>query len=64
MKLVKAMKPYGHILVGNAMDSAGWRWKNPKRVPTNIEKMVEGLPRGELERILSVLNKGATNDKR
>lgn len=55
MKFVKAMKPYGHIRVANAMSDLGYYWENPRCVPTNIEKMVEALPRHDLERILSIL---------
>ena len=55
MKLVREMKKYGHIRVSNAMYSCGWRWKNPKQRPTNIERMVQGLARCDLERILRKL---------
>lgn len=57
MKLVKAMKTYGHIRVSNAMSEIRWRWKNPRRAPTNIERMVGHLPRIELEQILSILRR-------
>lgn len=58
MKLVRSMKQYGHISVQNAMYSAGRRWKNPRRVPTNVERMVEGLSRVELEQVLNILQRG------
>lgn len=52
--LVREMKIYNHIQVANAMYACGYFWKNSRR-STNIERMVQGLPRCELERILSKL---------
>lgn len=57
MHVVREIKKYGDILVANAMHKIGWTWQNPKRRPTNIEKMVEGLPRCDLDRILMELQR-------
>ena len=55
MGLVREMKKYGDTRVAYAMYSCGYRWRVRRRRPTNIERMVEGLPRCELERILQAL---------
>ena len=55
MKLVRAMKKYGHIQVANAMGAIGYAWKNPRHRPTNIERMVQGLPRCVLKQIIDRL---------
>lgn len=55
MKLVRQMKEYGDIRVANALYGLGYRSANPRRRPTNIEKMVEGLPRHVLQSILDRL---------
>jgi len=57
MKLVRAIKTYGHIRVATAMEELGWYFKYPKRRSTNIEKMVESMPRIELERVLNILRR-------
>lgn len=57
MHLVREMKKHGDIRVANAMFACGWTWKNPRRRPKNIERMVEGLPRCELVRILDELRR-------
>jgi len=57
MHLVREMKKYGDVRVANAMFSLGWHWKNARHRPTNIERMVQGLPRCDLERILQVLQR-------
>jgi hypothetical protein len=44
MHLVREMKKYGDVRVANALSECGWTWKNPRRRPKNIERMVEGLP--------------------
>ena len=49
MKLVRAIKTYGHIRVATAMEELGWYFKYPKRRSTNIEKM--------LERVLNILRR-------
>ena len=59
MHLVRAMKQYSDVRVANAMSACGWSWKNPRCRPHNIERMVDGLPRCELERILNVLRRAA-----
>ena len=59
MHLVREMKKFGHIRVANAMGALGWYWKNPRNRPTNVERMVQGLPRIDLERILNKLQDGA-----
>lgn len=58
MHLVREMKKYGEINVANAIGSAtGWYWPNPKNRPKNIEKMVESLPKCDLERVLNELHR-------
>jgi len=59
MHIVREMKKYSDIRVANAMYKLGWFWKKPKRRPTNIVRMVEGLPRCDLERILAELRRRA-----
>lgn len=59
MHLVREMKEFGDVRVANAMFSLGWEWRNPRRRPTNIDRMVQGLPRCELVKILNVLRKRA-----
>jgi hypothetical protein len=49
------MKKYTHIQVANVLGDIGYYWKNPKRRPHSIEKMVEGLPRPVLELIVNKL---------
>ena len=56
MHIVRQMKKYNHIQVANAMFKAGYSWRNPKRRPKNIERMVMGLPRVVLDEILGHLN--------
>ncbi len=55
MHLVRAMKKYGDVSVANAMSECGYWWANPRRRPTNVERMVMGLPRCALVCILQVL---------
>lgn len=57
MKLVRRMKWYGHIHVARALYALGYRLVNPHRTVTNIEKMVEGLPRHVLVAIVQRLEK-------
>lgn len=57
MHIVREMKKYGHVRVANAMFALGWIWTNPNRRPHNIERMVQGLPRCELLRLLNQLQK-------
>ena len=45
MRFVRKIKSYNEIQVANILSELGYFWKNPKRRPKNIEKMVEGLPR-------------------
>ena len=59
MHLVREMKKYGDVRVANALSECGWTWKNPRRRPKNIERMTEGMPRCELERILNALRRAA-----
>jgi hypothetical protein len=61
MGLVTKIKKYHHIEVSNAMGMCGYGWRDPRRRPHNIERMVLGLPRPVLERILHVLE---TNKQR
>lgn len=56
-RLVRKMKMYHYIDVANVMHSIGYRWNPPSSRPTNVEKMVEGIPRCDLERILSALQR-------
>lgn len=53
--IVKSLKRYGHIPVANVMGGLGYCWEPAHRRPTNIERMVEGLSRAVLERILAEL---------
>ena len=55
MHIVRSIKKYHHTSVANAMDAFGWVWKNPKQRPTNIERMLEGVPRIDLVLILRYL---------
>lgn len=57
MGLVRTMKKYNERQVANILNAMGYYWKNPKRRPKNIEKMVEGLPRCELEVIVHKLKR-------
>jgi hypothetical protein len=50
--IVKRIKHHHHIYVANALFALGYRWPNPKRRPTNIERMLEGLPRDVLLAVL------------
>jgi hypothetical protein len=49
--LVKLIKRFHHTTVANVMYELGWRWHNPKRRPHNVERMLEGLSKNDLERI-------------
>lgn len=57
MKLVRAIKKYDHIKVANALLELGYSWSKASHRPTNVEKMVEGLPRNELEQLLIILQR-------
>ncbi len=57
--IVRSIKKYHHTSVANAMDAFGWTWKNPKQRPTNIERMLEGVPRIDLVLILRYLEEHA-----
>lgn len=58
MRLVRAMKAYGHVRVKNAIAELDWPWNlRHRRISTNVERIVEGMPRIELERILSILRR-------
>ena len=54
--IVRRIKAFHHIKVANAMGAMGYCWQNPKHRPTNIERMVQGLPRVKLEELLATLN--------
>lgn len=51
---VRRLRQFHHIHVGNAINECGWHWRNPKRRPTNIEKMINGLPRPVILRVLAI----------
>lgn len=55
--IVRSIKKYNHVAVANAVSEIGWGWHNPKRRPTNIERMLVGIPRQELVRILAILER-------
>ena len=55
MKLVKQISTRNHIAVSNAMAWIGYEWKYPKYRPTNIHRMLEGVPRIHLVQILNHL---------
>ena len=62
MRFVRKMKPYGSIAVKAAMVEIGYWWPYPKRIPKNIEKMTEGIPRCRLEQILAVLRRNESKN--
>ena len=51
MGYVSDLKEHSHIKVLNALHAEGYRYRNPSRAPTNIERMLEGLPLPVLKRI-------------
>lgn len=53
--IVKSIKGFGEIPVANVMGGLGYYWKPAHRRPANVERMVEGLSRAVLERILAEL---------
>lgn len=53
--IVKKIKQYHPFMVKNAMTQIGYRWRNPKRAPTNIEVMLIGVPKPALIEILAIL---------
>lgn len=53
--IVREIKRFGHIQVAIEMGRLGYRWDKPHRRPTNIEVMLESLPRCHLEAILQRL---------
>ena len=53
--IVTSIKRHHHIKVANALYDQGYRYKNPRRKPTNIERLLEGLPQIVLLRILAQL---------
>ena len=55
MHIVRKIKEYSHIQVANAMYAMGYVWRRPNQRPTNIEKMVQGLPKHELQKLLATL---------
>ena len=55
MRLVREIKKFHHNQVSHAMYCCGIAFVKPHRRPTNIEKMVEGLSRETLIRILRKL---------
>lgn len=55
MHIVREIKKYNEVLVANAMYAIGYSYDNPKNRPTNITKMVEGIPRCDLLKILEEL---------
>ena len=57
MHIVRELKKYNAIRIANAMYAVGYRWKRPRNIPTNIDRMVQGLPRCDLERILREVRK-------
>ena len=54
--IVREIKKHHHILVANAMFAEGYSWLKRGR-PTNIDRMVEGLPKPILEKVLARLEK-------
>lgn len=55
MHLVRAIKKYHHNAVADAMYFLGWVWKKPSKRPTNIDHMLQGVPRCDLVVILQKL---------
>jgi len=49
----KIKRCYHHTSVANAMHAAGYVWR--RKPPTNIDRMLEGVPRCDLEFILQYL---------
>lgn len=47
---------YSHIQVKNALDAMGYY--RTKGAPKNINKLLEGLPRQELEKVLHIVMEG------
>ena len=62
--IVRNIKRFDSTQVANAMYFMGYRWDNPKRRPTNIERMVEGLSRVELVQLLDYLEEHSAWRKR
>ena len=56
MGLVTQIKKHHHIKVANALYAEGYSWRKPKHRPTNIDTMLEGLPRTTLVRLLNRLD--------
>lgn len=57
MHLVRVMRRYSEIQVANILAEMGYYWSPTKRRPKNIEKMVQGLPRCDLEVIVQKLKR-------
>lgn len=55
--IVRSIKKYNHVQVANALWKLGYGWRNPKHRPTNIERMVNGLPRQDLVQVLAILER-------
>ena len=56
MGIVTEIKKFNRKDVEKALFRVGYCWRGSRRnVPRNIEKMVEGLPRPELELVLFYL---------
>ena len=53
--IVRSIKKYNHVHVANALWKLGYGWRNPKHRPTNVERMVECLPRQVLIQLLAIL---------
>lgn len=55
--IVRSIKKYNHVHVANALWKLGYGWRNPKHRPTNVERMVNGLPRQDLVLVLAILER-------
>ena len=53
--IVRSIKRYHHIEVANALYALGYRWMQPHRKPTNVERMVACLSRSQLLAVLHAL---------
>lgn len=55
--IVREIKKYHHTAVANCMGEMGYCW--PRRRPHNVEKMLIGVPRVSLEKLLAKLDRAA-----
>lgn len=58
MHIVRQIKKYTRQQVEQAIFSVGYFWRHPKDVPRSIDRMVQGMPRCELEKVLVYLQGG------